>query len=170
MKAIKKILALSLATAGLLLGFASCDDDDDDDVSTVAVFKSAEYDDDGAKAVDTVTFYDDKTFEIHYDAKEVADGFTIVWSMTSVKGTYEGNPAADGEVKITCKKWVDDSETTEDAAIKKVLAAAESGKTTITLTNEDFPLVDAEDGATDTVTVSGGKYTDEDEGLVYTRQ
>lgn len=173
MKSIKKLFGLLLAAAALTFAFVACSDDDDDDDNVVATFVTPEFEDsDGETGKYTITFYDDKTYVVHYDAHEEDDGFTTYWNMTAEKGKYEGAPAKDGDVKTTATSKIDDSAETEAAAVALVEAAAEKGSKSFTFTNKHFPLkdIDASDQKTETKTITDGKVEideDKDGNAVY---
>ena len=171
MKKINKIL--SALVASLAIGFVAtsliaCSDDDDDDVSTVAVYKDSEA---TADSYETITFFSDNTVKGHSYEKHTEEGFSVIADMDDFVGTYTGNPNADGTVKITVTKMVNEDAVSEEDMKKKCEAAAAAGKTSLTFTNSDFPLEAVSDVSIEAV-VSGKTATIDFDGDsdTYTRQ
>lgn len=104
------------------------------------------------------------------------ENFTIIMDLDAATGTYDGDISKDGKVNVTIKKMAEmkEPETEEELTeyISKITSVLASGKTTITFTNSDFPLVDYTGShATDEFTVSeNGKTVTDSEGNSYTRQ
>ena len=173
MKKINKIL--SALVASLAIGFVAtsliaCSDDDDDDVSTVAVYKDSEA---TADSYETITFFSDNTVKGHSYEKYTEEGFSIIiiTDFDTFVGTYTGNPTADGTVKITVSKMINEDAVTEEDMEKKCEAAYAAGKTSLTFTNSDFPLEAVSDVSIEAV-VSGKTATVDFDGDsdTYTRQ
>mgnify|MGYP007102019923 FL=1 len=173
MKKINKFLSVlvaSLAIGFVATSFIACsnDDDDDDDVSTVAVYKDSEATD---TDYETVTFYSDNTVKGHVYSESVEDGFSLIVNLDTFIGTYTGDPTSDGTVKITVSKMVDEDSIDEEQLMNKVLTAVQAGKTSLTVTNSDFPLVEVSDVSVSAV-ISGKTATIDFDGETdtYTRQ
>ena len=88
-----------------------------------------------------VTFYDDDTFKVvAFYQKQVAydniDSRAADNTVEIANGTYEGNPAEDGDVKITLKMLVD----MENGEPEKV--PADEAKTTIKISKGKFNFMD----------------------------
>ena len=166
MKKLFKALAVVAAVAALGFGFVSCsnDDDEDDGASVVAAYTTT-YEDDGVPETDTITFYSDNTYAYHIYSEEVDDDMTLIMNLDVQKGTYTGNPTADGTV--VCSST---SEVTKDTMYGLMLQAMTSGSKSLTITNSNCPLI-ACDAETQNCTISDGatKLTD-DENMVFTRK
>lgn len=171
MKKINKILSAlvaSLAIGFVAASFVACSDDDDDDVSTVAVYKDSKA---TADSYETITFFSDNTVKGHSYEEFTEEGFTIIFDTDEFVGTYTGNPNADGTVKITVTKMVDEDALTDEDFEKLVGDAVAAGKTSLTLTNSDFPLKEVS-GVSVELVVSGKTATVDFDGDsdTYTRQ
>ncbi|WP_191017140.1 hypothetical protein [Treponema zioleckii] len=152
MKKSNLFMAVLLAVS-MVFGFVGCSDDDDEKSSGI-VYKCTS--DEGTQ---TVTFNDDKTYVVHANGSFTEEGFTVTLNLDWETGTYTGDPSKDGEIKF--KKAKEVSEDTLDAVLA---AAAEAGKTSISVTNKEAPLTAVSSSTEETLTISGGKFTmDEDE-------
>lgn len=162
MKKLSKVLLALMASAAAVFvasSFVSCSDDSDDDgAGTVAVYKDTE---DGTE---TVTFYPDKTFKVHVNGEQSESGVKLVFDFDFMTGTYTGAPDADGEIVLTVVKSV----IYEANLARKVADAVAAGKTSVTLTNADYLLVDVENAEPVTLTVANGLVTFD--GTEYKRQ
>ena len=85
MKSIKRYFFVMMAVAAVF-GFVACSDDDDG-ASAVAVYKD--------DTVNTVTFYDNDTFEVIMEVPSLS------YTETEAEGTYTGDPSKDGEITMT---------------------------------------------------------------------
>lgn len=174
MKKINKILSALVALLAIgfvatsLIACSDDDDDDDDTVSTVAVYKDSEA---TADSYETITFFSDNTVKGHLYEKHTEEGFSVITDFDTFVGTYTGNPNADGTVKITVTKMVNEENVSDEDMVKKIEAAATAGKTSLTFTNSDFPLEAVSDVSMEAV-VSGKTATIDFDGDsdTYTRQ
>lgn len=174
MKLIKKILL----AAALVLGFVSCDnasnpESGDENTSSSNAAIVASYN----SGTMTYNFRSDSTFSIHYYSQETdADGFTVIYDYDQAEGTYTGNPNQDGDISITIRTAVSNAGSSPSTSIapissrtaatnsvvqEKIARAKEAGESYVVITNDDIPLVSAEENLS--LTISDNSITT-DEG------
>ncbi len=183
-----------LCAAAMLFAFASCKNDSDDDDSTPASSSSTStatntstngstgngsastgstttantttvyvYDD-GKGDVSTVTLYANNTFVCHEYESFEDSGVNVVLDLDMISGTYTGNSASDGTIKLTTLK----SSESDDEIATAIKNAVNAGKTSITITNADLPLQSVSTPQTVTGTIVSGTLVVG--GTAYTKQ
>ncbi len=111
------------------------------------------------------TFLDDSSFFMHYHMEQnkgwdslLSDEnlsspvtFTIVYDYDVISGTYEGRPGKDGELRMNVKKRISIPEDSQMGS--KITNALMAGNSTMSVTNDDYPLVPSsgEEGINGTV-------------------
>ena len=186
-----KGLTALLCAVAMLFAFASCKNDSDDDDSTPASSSSTSTSttngsngtgsastgstttantttvyvyDDGKGDVSTVTLYANNTFVCHEYESFEDSGVNVVLDLDMISGTYTGNSASDGTIKLTTLK----SSESDDEIATAIQNAVNAGKTSVTITNADLPLQSVSTPQTVTGTiVSGTLFV---EGTAYTKQ
>ena len=146
----KKTLGLLIMLVAVALVFTGCGE-------KATVFKAT---DDGITSI--LTFNSDGTWNQSLSGS--SNNITV--NLISLAGVYTGNPKANGTLTVTLTKQINQS-----TYLGVVFAAAYSGQTSLTITNENVPLepIPASQQQTTTMTISGGTITDSN-GHVYTRQ